>query len=232
VANPARLHDLQKMDSTWEKIRRRLLLIQKLSAVPEALVAQRDAFAQTENELHDWRARQRNAEMESQSLRERIYTTEQRLAGGTVRNPREIEQLQASVDALRRQQSGVEEAGIEALLQVEQLSATRDSQRKALDGADAEWSKKLAELIAEEGKLKRHGVQLKGQRAALVAQLPAGDLALYEDLRKRKAGVAVTEVTNGLCAACSVRLPTGIVSAAKTGNELIYCPSCGRILVA
>jgi len=232
LANPVRLLELQKMDSTWEKIRRRLLQIQKLTVEPDSVRAQREQVARTETELHEWHARQRNAELESQSLQTRIQTSEQKLMSGSVRNPKELEALQSSIEALRRQRSHVEEQGVEALLQVEQLTALLASERKALSSAESEWQGRHAELLAEEAKLKRHGVHLKGQRAAAVALLPVGDVAIYEDLRKRKAGVAVTEISNGMCSACNVRIPTGVVSAAKSGTELVYCPSCGRILAA
>ncbi|MGL4650200.1 MAG: zinc ribbon domain-containing protein [Caldilineaceae bacterium] len=230
MANPARLLDLQKIDSTWEKIRRRLLQIQKLTAVPESVLALRAHFAQTESTLQEWQVKQRNAELESQTLRDRMHASEQKLMSGTVRNPKELESLQQSVDALHRQQASVEESGVLALLEVEQWAATRAADLKRLEHAEKEWSSRHTDLLTEEAKLKRHGVQLRGQRTALVAQMPAEDVALYEDLRKRKAGVAVAEVVNGACAACSVRLPTGVVSGAKAGSEVTYCPSCGRIL--
>lgn len=232
MANPARLLELQKLDTTWEKIRRRLLQIQKLTADPEELLAQRQQLAQTEAALHKWRAAQRNAELESQSLRERIHASEQKLMSGAVRIPKELEALQHSVESLRRQQAASEEAGVEALLEVEQGSSTHAVQAKALAAADADWKARLGDLHIEEAKLKRHAVQIKGQRVTVVAALQPAEASIYEDLRKRKAGVAVAEISNGLCSACSVRIPTGTVSVAKAGVELAYCQSCGRILVA
>lgn len=230
MANPARLLELQKLDTTWEKIRRRLLQIQKLTADPEHVLAKRRQLAETEQTLHKWHAAQRNAELESQSLRERIAGAEQKLMSGTVRIPKELEALQHSAEALRRQQGSAEESAVEALLEVERWTATQAAEQKALAAADAEWTARLGDLHAEEAKLKRHAVQGKAQRTTALAALPAGEVATYEDLRKRKAGVAVAEIANGLCGACGVRIPTGVVSVAKAGNELAFCPSCGRIL--
>ncbi len=228
----ARLHELQKTDTNWEKVRRRLLHLQKALADPEELTAARATLEATEAQLRDWHARQKDAELEEQGLAQRIVATDQRLMSGTVRNPKELESLQASAAALRRQREGVEEQGVEALLQVEELAARQAVDRAALDKIEHAWQARHAELLQEEAKLKRLAVQLKAHRAKLTEALPAADVALYEDLRKRRAGVAVATVENGQCSACNVRVPTGVASAARSQNEIVYCTSCGRILAA
>lgn len=232
MADTARLLELQKIDSTWEKSRRRLLAIQKAVAEPESIVALRSHAAESEAQVHGWQAKQKNAELESQSLRARIHASEKTLMSGSVRNPKELEALQASIDSMRRRQANVDEEGLLALLEVEQGSAALGKEKEELESAERGWKVRHAELLSEEAKLKRQGVQLRAQRSAVTAAMPAGEVAIYEDLRKRKGGVAVAGFENGLCGACQVRLPTGVVSAARGGRELVYCPSCGRILTA
>ncbi len=232
MTDTARLYDLQKIDSNWEKIRRRLLQLQKAMAEPDSLRAAREQLGSTEQELHLWHSRQKDAELSAQGLADRIAQAEQKLMSGTVRNPKELDQLQANVAALKRQRSGVDEEGVNALLQVEALTAQKGQQTAALTQQEEQWSKRRVELTEEENKLKRYALQLKAQRAQLVAGLPGPDVELYEDLRKRKAGVAVATVENGNCSACSVRLPVGVANNVRSRAEVTYCTSCGRILVS
>ncbi|NJN82658.1 MAG: hypothetical protein HC802_10565 [Caldilineaceae bacterium] len=57
-------------------------------------------------------------------------------------------------------------------------------------------------------------------------------LTEYEDLRRRKNGVAVTLIQMDTCGACHMQIPTGVVSSVRSSkNVLVTCPSCGRILV-
>ncbi len=226
----ARLHDMQTIDTYWEKLRRRLLQLQKLLAEPAEVVDARATLAATDAELHLWQTKQMDAELAEQGLVERIAATEATLMGGRVRDPKELQALQASADALRRQRLGVEEAGVEALLHLEELTAQRTAQAEALRKLEAAWETRRGELLAEETKLKRQAVQLKGQRGRLVESLPAADVALYEDLRKRKAGVAIATVVNDQCSACNMRVPTGVANAAKNHADDAYCTSCGRLL--
>lgn len=231
MTDTVRLFELQKIDSNWEKVRRRLLQLQKLMVEPETLRSARDGLASMEEQLHTWNARQKDAELAAAGLAERIAQAEQKLMSGSVRNPKELEQLQQSVAALKRQRAGVDEEGVNALLQVEALTTQKEQYQADLAQQTQQWEKRRAELSEEENKLKRYALQLKSHRAQVIASLPASDVELYEELRKRKAGVAVATVENGNCSACSVRLPVGVANLVRSRDQVTYCTSCGRILV-
>lgn len=229
LTNVARLYEMQKLDSQWEKIRKRLLQLQVLTAEPEELRTARSNHAGTLHERDGQLARQRDAELEGKSLDERIRASDARLMSGSVHNPKELESLQQSVEALRRQRGQVEETALEAMMMAEELTKQGDKQAGSLSRQEQQWSHRHADLLEEEVKLKRLALQLKAQRSALVSSLPEADVTLYEDLRKRRAGIAVATIENGQCSACNVRVPTGVTSSAKSGGEA-YCTSCGRLL--
>jgi predicted nucleic acid-binding Zn-ribbon protein len=229
----ARLYELQKVDTTWEKVRRRLAQVRTLLVESDELKEQRAKVAELEAAHHDWHARQRDAELESQALAGRITSSEARLMSGQVRNPKELASLQESIEALRRQRASVEDEGVEALLHVEETTAALNEARGALERIESKWRAGQTELLQEENKLKKLFVQCKKQRESLAAELAGAPLQRYEDLRQRKAGVAIALVERNLCSACHVQVPTGVASAAQsqTGN-FVFCPSCGRILFA
>ncbi len=233
MANAAKLYELQKIDTTWEKVRRRLVQIRALLVESDELKAARQQLTTLDAEQQQWHAQQRNAELETQTLRERFQVTEQRLMSGQVTNPKELASLQSSLEALRRQQDQVETTGVEALLKVEELNNAVEQQRKIVQTVEQKWSASQAELVNEETKFKRAFVQCKTQREKLAAELGAPLLKRYEDLRQRKAGVAVAAIEREMCSACHVRVPTGVVSAARSqAGDFVICPSCGRILYA
>lgn len=226
----ARLHDMQTIDSHWEKMRRRLLQLQKLLAEPTEVVAARTTLSEIDASLQAWQSKQKDAEFEAQGLAQRIASTDAKMMGGNVRDPRELQGLQLSGEALRRQRLSVEEQAVEALLNVEEMTIQRQAQAEALQKLEQAWRTRQADFLAEENKLKRQAVQLKGQRARIVEALAAADVALYEDLRKRKAGIAVATIAGGQCSACNMRLPTGIITAARNHNSEVYCTTCGRLI--
>ncbi len=231
MADIAKMYELQKIDGTWERVRRRLGQIKTARVESEELQTARQQVTTTEADLQRLHAEQKNADLEVESLVERIATTEQRLMGGQVRNPKELEALQASLDGLQRQRTALESQGVEMLLKIEELTAQLTQEQAALKALEGKWTSGQSTLIEEETKLKRAYMQLKKQRESTAATLGETLMKRYETLRQRKGGVAVAPVQNATCGACHVQVPTGVVSAARSQeNDNIVCPSCGRIL--
>jgi predicted nucleic acid-binding Zn-ribbon protein len=230
VASTADLYQLQQIDRMWEKVRRRLIQIRQACGESDEVSAARGAVAEAEKTLHDWQGQETDAELESQALKKRITDGERRLMSGKVKNPKELEALQASVASLRRQRADVDDKAFEALNKVDEWQAIVVERQATLTRLETAWSDKQQALDADEQKMKRNYAILKKQRETLAATLDAGALQSYERLRKRKGGVAVAKINNGNCGACNVRLPTGVISLARQDDRQVTCPSCGRTL--
>lgn len=230
MATAAELYNLQKIDTMWLQVRRRLQQVQRMMGEGEALQRPRQQVTETEEKLHTWHGRQTDSELEAQTLNERIASTDNRLMSGQVTNPKELESLQASTDALRRQLVSVEESGVEALLEVEALTTQLADEQKTLAETEEQWQSGQGVLLEEENKMKRNYVILKRKREAAVEAMDEASVKEYERLRQRKAGIAVAAIEGESCGACNVKLPTGVISAATNHDRLTSCPSCGRIL--
>ena len=227
----AKMYELQKVDLTWTKVRQRLMEIQKLLGESEELIQVRGRVAETESELHDWRGKQHDAELESLSLAARIKSTEDQLMGGTIHNPKELEALQANLDSMLRHRTQVEDSAVEAMVLADGFDSQLGELRQSLTQLEDQWRSGQAELREQETKMKHNYVLLKRKRDALAAEMSPDLLNRYEQMRKRRGGVAVAPVHNGECGACHVQAPTGVLSALQSNrNELVVCTSCGRYL--
>ena len=228
-----KLFELQKLDLNLEKARRKLAQLKQALGESDELGSARKTVADTEAELHRWHTAQKNAELESQALAQQIDGKDKELMSGRVSNPKELEALQANVEALRRQRSTVEDTGMDALLHVETLNQQLVTAQESLRQIEVKWNGSQADLLQEDAKYKRIYAQLKQQRDTLAQSLPPADIKHYEDLRTRKAGIAISPLQNGQCGVCHILVPTGVVSAARSRkNEAVTCPSCGRVLFA
>ena len=227
-----KMYELQRIDLMWVKVARRLQQLKQLLGESDELRTAREQVAETEEALHTWHAKQKNAELEDKSLAERIQATEERLMSGTVRNPKELDALQQSLEALRRQRETVAEDGVNAITQTEELTAKLATEKAVLAKIESSWSGDQTGLREEELKLKQNGVLLKRKREQVVTGMNGTLHERYEKMRKRKAGVAIAPVQNGICSACHVAIPTGVVSSLSSATSLVLCPSCGRYLVA
>jgi len=227
------LYELQKIDVNMEKVRRKVAQIRRKLDEPEALKRARTEVAASRATVEQLHARQLDAELNGRQLADRVQESERRLMSGEVRNAKELEALQASIESMKRQRSQVEDVALDSLQRSEDTQQQLAGQQTALAKLEEAWKTEKKTLEEEELKYKRMFAQLKQQRQSVSSRLDADALALYQHLGERKAGIAVASVQNGTCSACNVSLPTGVVSSARISEgSPVYCPSCGRILFA
>lgn len=103
-----------------------------------------------------------------------------------------------------------------------------------LEGQLSELKPQLADMIAQEEArieaLSQKVASIKSERDALITTIDAGLVKRYEQVRKAKKGTAIAVVTDGRCGGCNVKLPINTIQKLKKAQEVITCPSCGRIL--
>ena len=71
--------------------------------------------------------------------------------------------------------------------------------------------------------------QLEKSIAKIRAQLPPEVADRYDRLQKHYP-LAVVPLANGSCSRCGLAVPIAVVNGAKAGDQLQYCPHCGRFL--
>ena len=91
------------------------------------------------------------------------------------------------------------------------------------DARGAELKKLLAE--SESVLLKRTKT-----REAVATELPVTLLRKYQNLFKRRAGLALALATRGACMGCNMQLPPQQYNRLLQVNEIQSCPHCNRIL--
>jgi predicted nucleic acid-binding Zn-ribbon protein len=230
VTRVSNLFRLQTLDSQIDSHQSRLAEIEaELSRHPELDQAQADEAA-ARAALETVRQAVRRAEEETRHQQQRIAETDKTLYGGGVRNPKELQDLQEEAASLRRYLSVLEERQLQTMMQSEEGEKTvsdAQSRREGLEQLRAELESKLrAEQSAQQGTLETLGIQ----RDAALSEISPEDLEKYTSIRRAKRGLAVTRMEGGSCAACGVAPSTSRVDSARSGQDIVQCGNCGRIL--
>ncbi len=226
------LYRLQTIDLEIEERNRRLKEIEASLGESEELHRAQQALQDGEKKLTRQRTRLRDRELETRSLAGKIASVEDRLYSGRIKNPKELANLQGEIQYLKRRGGELEDQVLESMIEVEEGEASVTKQQERLARLEEDWQQAHARLSAEQSELLNRLSQLKASRAELQRTIQAGDLALYEDLRRRRGGRAVALLTDELCQGCGVTLPTSQAQQARQGEALTLCSSCDRILYA
>jgi len=222
---------LQLADDELARLQARIEAIDARLAGDEALEAARSAVAEREAELRDLRRRQREEEARIADLNAKIVPEERRLYDGSVRSPTELASLARAVEPLTAQRSRPQDALLDPLGQIEEAEARLNEARQALAERERAWEAETQTLRQERAALEEARERVAAERARHLPAAPAALVAVYEDLRRRKGGVAVARIQGGTCSACHVSVPDAVRRAARTPGSVARCPNCERILV-
>src|SRR5690606_4907957 len=224
------LYQLQQIDDDLQAGRRRLQeLLQELRG-SETVEQARLRYETSSAHLRQGRNRQQDPELEFGGLTDKLRRSEQRLYSGTVRNPKELTDLQNEVAALKRRSAVLEDELLEAMMVAEEAQEEFDAAEAQRQEAEQRWQERQAALTAERDALQDSLRAQLARREKLVERIDPGSLAAYDNVSRRRPSPAVTLLHDGLCQSCGVRASGDVFRGARAG-ELVYCGSCGRILL-
>jgi predicted nucleic acid-binding Zn-ribbon protein len=147
-----------------------------------------------------------------------------------VKTNQEYHAIQHEIAHAQAQIKTHEDQMLERMLEADDLTA-------AVKKADADLAAEQKAVDADRKAMKaEHGALLTSlekmgeERAAIVAALDAQVLLLFEQVAKKRNGVAVAEAKNGICTICHVRLRPQIFNTVRRNESIIQCDSCNRVL--
>jgi uncharacterized protein len=225
-----KLYRLQQLDSQIDRVKGRLQEIENALNDHQALEQAEKQSRQAASDLESSRKNLRKAESTVNDQRVKIETTEATLYGGKVRNPKELQDLQNEAAALKRYLSVLEDRQLEAMLEEEAAVNVDHQARIALELAQAKDEGGRSRLVEEQNRLLKDLGHLHEERQAAAGSIPAGDMSMYESLRKTRRGLAVTLVKEKACSACGTTLSATLLDAAMKSDQISRCEGCGRIL--
>jgi uncharacterized protein len=226
----AQLYDLQQIDAGIDTRVARMRQIDVQMADTEDMVAARSAFESATSSLTGEQARLKQLSHENEEAGGRLRSLEKKMYDGSVKNPKELGQIQEEVTHLRDRVKDLESRTLDAMMSVEQMEEVQTEAQRQLDAATREQEQFHAGLLEEKDKLLNQAKVLQVKRQRAITDLPWGDLQAYERLRRSKGGLAVVAVRNGLCGGCHIAVTAATLRQARSGDNLATCPTCGRIL--
>ncbi|GAB4508898.1 MAG: C4-type zinc ribbon domain-containing protein [Anaerolineae bacterium] len=233
ASQAAALYHLQEIDLQIMHNRKRLKEIAGLLEDNQAVKDAQERVDAAENELRPLRAHVRDLELESQSNSQKADDAEQRLYSGEIKNPKEMQELQQEIDALRRRNIELEERLIENISTAERIESDLTEFQIALETIQSTAQTTRAELLVEQKAVAVATQELKAKREHAIVGIPPESLELYENLRPKKSGRPIAILKDGSdCSVCGFEQTTTVAREAQLGQRLVSCINCGRILAS
>ncbi len=197
----------------------------------EALDAAREALAEARSSQRELQGRTGPLEDDVADTKAKLEPLEAKLYDGSIKNPKELQELDHQVGTLKQIRDDQELRLLEHMSTLEDATRAVVAAQSALKETERSWQADQKRLGKEIEVLKREIAELDARRVAVVQTISAAIMQLYTHLRPRTGGKAVARVERGMCAGCRISLPLNIVSRARSGAGIVQCTSCQRILL-
>ena len=231
MTSAAELYALQELDLALDRASARLAEIEPALGESEELLEARRLADEKRQVVAQFRSRQADMETDVDDERAKASEVEKKLYGDTVRNPKELQDLQADVTSLQVHIRKREDTLLAVLVELEDAEAELRNAEAAYSEVEARWRVGQEALEAERASIAPEVPRLEEKRAKQSNGMDRAHLALYQLLRERRGGQAAAKVERGMCQGCRITLPMSILQKARTGVELVQCVSCERILL-
>jgi uncharacterized protein len=226
------LFRLQQIDTQIDQTQASLAEINRLLAGDEAVRAASQSIEESGKALHQCQQNLKQMEFAVREQQIKIGQSEAALYGGRIHNPKELQDLQKEIASLKKHLATLEDQQLEAMLAVEEAETREQAAQEALSQAKASFAEKSAGWLGQKDFFLRNLDRLQAERSAALSLITNESLQTYENMRKRKNGVAVTSVKDGSCSVCGATIRPSELQAARAAQNLVYCSTCGRILSA
>ena len=224
------LYRLQQIDSQIDRTQARLEAIQKILENDIELQKVRGQMEAAETRHQSARKALKEAEVEVQAQHIKIEQVQSGLYGGSVHNPKELQDLQSDATALKRHLAMLEDRQLEAMMELEEAEGAVKIAQTELQAAEARWQEQNHSLQEEQNNLRKEIENRTTERSAASGTISPNTLELYTQLRQQRKGLAVASISDNSCEACGSTLTQALIQVTRSAGQVARCPSCGRIL--
>jgi predicted nucleic acid-binding Zn-ribbon protein len=222
------LYQIQEIDLELESNEQALNQIASQLGESQAVTGAQAELTLEHQCLEELKREQHSAEWEVDALITKLTTAGEKLYSGSIKNPKELTNLQHEIDSLKTTRDRLEDKALEIIDQVELAETSVASLSSKLNQLEAEWHRQQQQLSSRMEQLKTILSDLEHNRQLLLAKIDPQAVEFYDKLKKQRK-TAVAKVEQGICLGCRISLPITDLQQARSGN-LVQCSSCGRIL--
>jgi uncharacterized protein len=224
------LYRLQQIDSQIDRAKSRLLAIDKVLEDDADLKAALEQVRSTEDEFAVASRELKNAETDVQNHHIKIEQTEASLYGRSSHTPKELQDLQNDVAALKRHRLTLEDGQLNAMIAIEKAELSLNNARENLKAVKDRLADQNQGLNKERETLQKEYEKLSTERLAVSGAVPPDLIRTYDTLRLQKRGLAIATISDNSCDACGSTLNKAQIQSSRSPVQMAFCPSCGRIL--
>jgi predicted nucleic acid-binding Zn-ribbon protein len=223
------LEELQQIDLELHEVGTELDgLPARRAAVEARVVEARRAYDDDKARMEGNERERRGLEQLLAMERDKVKKWEGRL--GEIKTPREYAALSREIDIAKKTNDGQSEQIRTLVAQATEIRAALDAKEEALAEREEAAQADREALKKRTAELEEKARALEARRGDAAKRVDPGLLSKYENIKRRRAGIAVSPVVGMTCTGCHRNIPPQLAIVLQRADSIETCPNCHRII--
>ena len=188
----------------------------------------RSILSALEAESEELAKQQRHCEREIENGKATLREREERFS--VVTTNKEYDSLQLEIEICKKTIAEHETQLLKALEAQERKQEQIDEVQEAFEEVRAVEQERIDELEGQLGTMQEQIDEVEKSREVVANSIDDQLLETYKR-RKGRRGIRIAAVRKEACGACYYQMPAQVRNEVRVGNRVIYCESCGVIMV-
>jgi predicted nucleic acid-binding Zn-ribbon protein len=224
-----------KLRTLQEILSEKIVLEQDIQEIPKLLITQEELLSRLKKsfiEKNQDYEKAKIAEIEYRNLLTEAESAREQAEKNmdSINTQREYEALDKEI----REASEREQQYRKDLQREERLLVDLDEQMKQnaslVDQQELELADRKAGIEAEVAEKNAQVERLLEREKEITPDLDPEVFFKFERIIKNKMGRGIVAIKGGVCMGCHMILPVQFANTVRTGEEIVFCPYCSRIL--
>ena len=222
------IFEAQQIDTKIIENERKMLFAPKVMAEMDAEIEEMHSKSEKEKAIiQELEKERRKKEKELEVEKEKIAKSEAKLY--EVKTNKEYQALLKEIELAKESNDKTEEEILVLMDKIEEIKKDYETLSAQLKKREVEVEKEKSKLNKDLDSIDKTIRELKTERDNLLSVVTESLRETYTTLIKKRAGLAVVNLKNGVCQGCYMNIPPQLFIEATKNRQLILCPSCNRI---
>ncbi len=224
------LYQLQLLDLELDKNEKRLAEIQDIISNSDEIKEIEQIVAKIEAEKKTWQTKLNKISDEAHIIQEKIKNSEKSLYDGSIKNPKQLQDVNIEIDSLKKRLLVLDEQQLEIMFSIEELENQLSDHENNLSVLKKEKSAETKILLNEVAEIEKSNKKITIEKDPILNQIEDEFLTTYKKLRKSKNKIAVSLVVDNACSMCGNGILPMEVQKARSSIDEVFCSVCKRFL--
>ena len=193
-----------------------------------AVAAAQKAYLAEKSRLEDNERERRQIESLLGMERDKVKKWEGRL--GDIKTPREYAALSREIDIARKTNESQSEQLKQLAASAAELQRSLETSAESLSEREMAAKEDLDALTRREAEFGARLRELQARREEAARKVDPALLSRYENIKRRRAGIAVAPVVGNTCRGCNRNIPPQLSIVLQRADSVETCPNCNRII--